>query len=235
MANNKSAYSRYQIIDSCLTDKQHPYPTKDYIRERIREQLGFPISGSMFDKDFEAMRYDSGLKFNAPICYSKKYKGYYYSDPNFSIRKLSLSEDEWEVLRNVGAMVRQMYPIGPLQKFDEVIKKIDRICGCALDVETSDDLQFTFKVESRMRPDQEEWVNSLYKQTQSRNELSWTSDTGLIRNFHPHLVQEKNKEWYVIGWCPETFSWKEFKWSDCPELKQTGNKFSRKNYLPQAS
>ena len=235
MAINKSAYSRYQIIDVCLTDKQHPYPTKDYIRERIREKLGFPISHSMLEKDIYAMRNDSGLKFNAPICYDKTCKGYYYSDSNFSIRKLSLSEEEWEVLRNVGSMVRQMYPIGPLQKFEEVIKKIDQICGCALDVETSEDLQFTFKVESRVRPDQEQWVNTLYKCVECRNELSWTASPGTTRNFQPHLLQERGNEWFVLGWCPETISWMEFKWSECPEMKLTGNKFSRKHYLPQAS
>lgn len=235
MANNKSAYSRYQIIDVCLNDKQHPYPTKEYMRERIHENLGFPISASMLEKDINAMRYDSGLKFNAPIKFDKKFKGYYYKDKNFSIRKLSLSEEEWEILRNVGAMVRQMYPIGPLQKFDEVIKKIDKICGCALDIETSDDLQFIFKVESRVRPGQEEWVNSLYKSVQCRNELSWNTSSGTIRNFQPHLLHERGNEWFVLGWCPETISWMEFKWSECPEMKLTGNKFSRKHYLPQAS
>ncbi|MEY2903707.1 MAG: hypothetical protein RLY89_2813, partial [Bacteroidota bacterium] len=78
MPSNKSALLRYRIIDGCLTNKMHPYPSIDFIRRKIEGQLNSDISESMIRKDFAAMK----DVYTAPIQFHKGRGGYYYTEPD---------------------------------------------------------------------------------------------------------------------------------------------------------
>ena len=75
MPANKSALLRYRIIDSCLTNGLHKFPTMEFIIEKIEQQLGTTLSNSMFTKDIENMR----KIYSAPIQYERVQKGYCYT------------------------------------------------------------------------------------------------------------------------------------------------------------
>ena len=86
MPHIKNALIRYRIIDRSLRNKYRPYPSKRDIRELCEEALfgsveGQNICDSTIEKDLFAMR----LEHDAPIKYSKRDGGYYYTDPEFSI------------------------------------------------------------------------------------------------------------------------------------------------------
>ena len=84
---NKSANLRYKVIDRCLTNSLHRYPTKEYIIEKIEEQIGRQLSDSMFNKDLDAMRND----LDAPIKYCRINRGYYYTEPGFFNYEISFN------------------------------------------------------------------------------------------------------------------------------------------------
>ena len=110
MPANKHALIRYRIIDRCLTNKLRKYPTKQYIQEKITYELYGNIENlislSIIEKDFDAMRNDTSLGYNAPIKYCKINKGYYYADPEYSIDGLALNDQETEALQESVSLLK---------------------------------------------------------------------------------------------------------------------------------
>ena len=94
MPHIKNALIRYRIIDRCLRNKYAPYPSKSKLREACEEALygsfdGVNICDSTIEKDMFAMK----MEHDAPIKYSKRFGGYYYQDPNFTINDIPLTEE----------------------------------------------------------------------------------------------------------------------------------------------
>lgn len=126
MALNKSAFLRYRIIDACLTNRLHKYPSKAYIHEKCMDKLDRKISLSTIEKDLDAMRTDSGLGFFAPIVYDKGGNYYYYENPEYSIHGLPLSEEEWEALHKIGTVVTKLVSVDGLELYRSAMHKIDK-------------------------------------------------------------------------------------------------------------
>ena len=87
MPVNKSALLRYRVIDACLTNSLRRYPSMGFIISKIEEQLGTTLSDSMFNKDIQQMK----RVYGAPIKYDRGHEGYYYTEPDFSIKEFAHS------------------------------------------------------------------------------------------------------------------------------------------------
>ncbi|HBX52365.1 MAG: hypothetical protein A2275_14910 [Bacteroidetes bacterium RIFOXYA12_FULL_35_11] len=94
--HNKDAYIRYKIINQLLVDKK--YPDIEKIKDAIFNVTCKNVATRTIAKDIQDMRYNSELNFHAPIEYDSSEKGYYYSDSNYSIDELPISEEELEAL-----------------------------------------------------------------------------------------------------------------------------------------
>ena len=83
MPANKYALLRYRIIDRCLTNPGHPFPSKETLRLACEEALygsdGERISISTIEKDLWAMRNETDLGYYAPIEYHRDERGYHYT------------------------------------------------------------------------------------------------------------------------------------------------------------
>jgi predicted DNA-binding transcriptional regulator YafY len=129
MPHIKNALIRYRIIDKCLRNKYRPYPTKRDLREACEESLygasnGANICDSTIEKDMLAMK----LEHDAPIRYSKKYGGYYYQDPDFSINDIPLTEEDLSAIRFALKTLTQFREVSLFQQFGNAIDKIvDRV------------------------------------------------------------------------------------------------------------
>ena len=123
MSFNKSAYIRYTLIDACISNKQKPYPSMDEIIEKCADKLG-KISISAIQKDIKAMKEDESLGFFAPIKFSKSHNGYYYTDPEYSIRKISLQELDIEALKAATDMLSMYTGSKVSENFSSAVDKI---------------------------------------------------------------------------------------------------------------
>jgi predicted DNA-binding transcriptional regulator YafY len=99
MPKNKSASIRFRIIDQCINNKRHRFPSLELMADRCSELLQTDVSTSSIEKDIAVMKKPEPVGFSAPIAYSKTEKGYYYTEAGFSISELSLAEEEWNALR----------------------------------------------------------------------------------------------------------------------------------------
>lgn len=128
----KAASQRYQIIDTLLTNRMKKYPTKDYILDCCREKLDKSLSKSTIEKDLKVMREDPNLGYNAPIAYCKANQGYYYTDPEYTIKKLNLSLEEWETF---SIAIQQLATSGRILDTVRLLKVFQKIgAQCKMDL-----------------------------------------------------------------------------------------------------
>ena len=124
MSFNKEAYIRYTIIDACIGNKQRTYPDMESLIAECERKLGKEFSVSSIQKDIKTMKEDDLLGFHAPIKFSKSRNGYYYSDPEYSIRKIALQESDIEALKDAADML-SIYAGGRVsENFSSAVEKI---------------------------------------------------------------------------------------------------------------
>lgn len=127
MPANKNALLRYKTIDNCLRNRQRRWTLQDlvdacsdalYDFEGIRKG----ISTRSVQLDIQMMRSDK-LGYNAPIeVYDHKY--YRYSDPDFSITELPLSQTDYDKLAEAVDMLRQYADFDYFTELSDVIGRL---------------------------------------------------------------------------------------------------------------
>lgn len=129
MPHIKNALIRYRIIDRCLRNTYKPYPSKEELRKACEESLfgsddGANICDSTIEKDLFAMR----MEHDAPIKYSKRHQGYYYTDSDFTINDIPLTEQDIEAIKFAANTLIQFKDVEMFKQFGFAIDKIfDRV------------------------------------------------------------------------------------------------------------
>jgi predicted DNA-binding transcriptional regulator YafY len=128
MPANKYALIRYRVIDECLSNKGRPYPNKEQLREACEDRLygsqNARVSISTIEKDLNAMRYDMALGYEAPIAFDKYHKGYYYTEEDYTIKKVPLREEDVEALLFAAQTLYQFKDVPVFTAFEHVLAKL---------------------------------------------------------------------------------------------------------------
>ncbi len=211
MPANKYALLRYRIIDRCISNKYKTFPDKEDLRQACEEELygseGEHVSVSTIEKDLYAMRYESNLGFNAPIAYNKNYKGYYYTDPEYSIDKMPLSEEDISAIRLAASTLRQFRGISLFKTSEAAIDKIlDRLSLHPARGEGALDQFVQFETAPVYRGS--EYLPILLESIRKRVIVQFAYEKysgGKKKDYtlHPYLLKEYRNRWYVIGLNPE--------------------------------
>jgi predicted DNA-binding transcriptional regulator YafY len=196
MPKNKSAVLRYHVIDSCLTNKLKPYPTKEFLKEKIDERLDIDISLHMITKDLDEMR----IEYGAPIEFSRLNKGYYYSQEGYSICNLPLTHAEIEALDYSTALLNCLKGSKLLDRCNQAIDKliegyrITKALGIDHDI---------IQIEEPVKVSGSEWIESILHAIVNKESLliEYKSFTGTEKShvFSPYLLKEYRNRWYTIG------------------------------------
>ena len=204
MPKVKNAQLRYRIIDKSIRNPHKPFPTKDKLRRACEEELygsshGEHISDSTIEKDLFAMREE----FDAPIAYSKRERGYYYTDDNFTMDDIPLNEEDVEAIRFAAKIFHQFRNVDVFQQFGFAIDKIlDRveISDKFNDKAVNDYVHF----ETRPEVGGSEHLNPILKAIKKRKSVQFeyqkfNSTESKIRRIDPYLLKEYRNRWYLIG------------------------------------
>ncbi len=201
MPHIKNALLRYRIIDRCIRNKYKPYPTKRDLREACEEELFGSISGehicdSTIEKDLFSMR----MEFDAPIKYSKKNKGYYYEDPNFTINDIPLTEDDIESLTFAAKTLMQFKNVSLFRQFNDAIDKIvDRI-----NISKDEDADQYIQFETSGSEGGSEFLPPLLEAIKQKRWVTFdyaSFKTGILkpRKVIPLLLKQYKNRWYLIS------------------------------------
>ena len=207
MPANKYALLRYRIIDDCLTNKARKFPTKEDLKYACEQALygssDERISISTIEKDMWAMKNEGELGYYAPIAYSKLEKGYFYEDPDYTIKEISLSEEDKEAIRFAATTLFQFKDLAIFDQFGSAIQKImDRL---SISPEMQDDAIERFvQFENTPMAKGTELLPLLLQAIKENREvrfryISFLDQSESERVLHPYLLKEYRNRWYVIG------------------------------------
>lgn len=204
MPSIKNAHIRYRIIDRMIRNKYKPFPSKEELRCACEESLfgsetGANISNSTIEKDLFAMREE----MDAPIKYSKRHDGYYYTEEDFSINEIPLSDEEIESLKFATKTLMQFKDTAMFQQFGFAIDKIfDRISTSSEfgKDQQSDIIQF----EKGFSSFGNEYLPQLLEAIKNKNIThfdyeSFVSGVRKPRKVVPILLKEYRNRWYLIS------------------------------------
>ena len=207
MPANKYALLRYRIIDDCLTNKARKFPTKEDLQYACEQALygssGERISISTIEKDMWAMKNEGELGYYAPIAYSKLEKGYYYEDADYTIKEISLSEEDKEAIRFAANTLFQFKDLAIFDQFGSAIQKImDRL---SISPEMQDEaverfVQFENTPVAKGTEHLPVLLQAIKECRESRfRYTSFIDESETERILHPYLLKEYRNRWYVIG------------------------------------
>lgn len=207
MPANKYALLRYRIIDDCLTNKGRKFPTKEDMQYACEQALygssNERISISTIEKDMWAMKNEGELGYYAPILYSKLEKGYYYENPEYTIKEISLSEEDKEAIRFAANTLFQFKNLAIFDQFGSAIQKImDRL---SISPEIQDEAVDRFvQFENTPMAKGTELLPILLQAIKENREVcfrytSFADEHETERQLHPYLLKEYRNRWYVIG------------------------------------
>lgn len=127
MPANKNALIRYKTIDNCLRNTYKRWTLNDLVdacSDALYDCEGISkgVSVRTVQMDLQTMRSDK-LGYNAPIeVYDQKY--YRYSDPNFSIMNMPMSENDYQVLHEAVDMLRQLDNFEQFAEMSDVVSRL---------------------------------------------------------------------------------------------------------------
>ncbi len=203
MPHIKNALIRYRIIDRSLRNTFKPYPSKADLRIECEEQLfgsdGEHICDSTIEKDMSAMK----MEHDAPIKYSKRFGGYYYTDEAYSLDEIPLTAKDLEAIRFATQTLSQFKDTEIFKDFGNAIEKIvDRvtISENPNDKAIQDFVQFETAVYSGGN----EYLNPLLDAIKEKKAIhfeyaSFQTAQKKPRKVVPLLLKEYRNRWYLIS------------------------------------
>ena len=199
----KNALLRYRIIDRSIRNEYNPYPTKEQLRQVCEEEIygtseGLHICHSTIEKDIFAMR----MEHDAPIAYSKREKGYYYTNDEFTMDDVPLTEKDISAIKAASTILHQFKSTSLFSQYQFAIDKIlDRaVTSQQKFSNTENNIQF----ETLPTISGNEYLESVLEAIKKRNVLqfeyyNYIKDVKTIRRVHPYLLKEYRNRWYLIG------------------------------------
>jgi len=202
MAITKNALIRYKTIDKCLQNRYRKWALKDLMQacsDALYEFEGRDINVSKrtIQLDIQLLRSDK-LGYCAPIeVYDRKY--YRYSDFNYTITDIPLTENDMNVLTETMNMLKQFQDFSLLQEFKGIINKLeDKIFTeknnkpAIIHLDKNTDLKGL------------ELLDELYQAILKKVVLkimyqSFKAQYPSEIIFHPHLLKEFNNRWFLVG------------------------------------
>lgn len=202
MPLNKDALVRYRVINRYLID--HQFASLDKLIESCEEALGIsPIGKRTIEKDIHDMKKDVGLKYNAPIRFSRDYNGYYYSKKGFSIDNIPVNKEEVKALAFAASLLNQYKSIDLLEDFSGAVQKIVQAINIRRDMDEISDYKF-IEFEKMPLLKGTEYIKFLIEAIKTRQVVSLTyrkfnSTHDFVTNIHPYLIKEYHNRWYLVG------------------------------------
>jgi predicted DNA-binding transcriptional regulator YafY len=207
MPKNKSAVTRYRVIDQMLNDKRKPYPNLEQLAAKCSAILGSDVSTSTIEKDIRAMREQAPKGYSAPIVYSKIEGGYVYGEVGFSIAELNLNEEEWSALQFASQLLYQYKEVPIFSNFKNAIERINT--RFALDINGNDKvIEELIQFEKAVHTNGMDLIELIYSAIKNKQAIKFQyrniyKKTTSASNLIPYLIKEHRNRWYVIGWSQE--------------------------------
>lgn len=201
MPINKNAQLRYQILDRCFSNVHRDYTFSELL-EKVNDELrylnGTSVSRRQLWDDIREMQYEP---FKAPIESIATGFGrehiYRYSDPDFSIYKSALSDQEIANLRTTIEMLGRYRGLPSYAWLEEVISNLEYRFG----IKSNSENVIEFDQNEQLKG--LEFLSDFIDATVAHQPISIVYRTFSGREttttFHPYYVKQFNNRWFLFG------------------------------------
>lgn len=202
MPINKSAFRRYKVIDMLIKNKMKRYPTMQEIIDACYDKLGIDISIETIQKDIAHMRMSPPDGFDAPIRYNRSKGGYEYTNPEFSLLGVQLSDLDIETIKESAELLQLVGGSRVSEKFNSAIEKI---FTTVLEEFSTHKAREKY-VQTMVPPPSRgfEHFDLFYSACINKLPVSFIHYSYKKRTFssiifHPSLIKEFENKWYIVG------------------------------------
>lgn len=150
------------------------------------------------------MRYDVSLGFEAPIEFHKGEKGYFYSDENYTIKKVPLGSEDLEALRFAAQTLYQFRDIPVFQAFEQMLGKLrENVSLSENEFDTGFMDHMLFEESDKSQGDR--YIPDILKAIREHREIvlnySFHSSDKNDKDYvlQPYLLKQFRLRWYLIA------------------------------------
>ena len=196
----KNTYLRYRIINSCFANRQKRYWTVTELIDRLAEH-DILVDRRTLERDFEAMRHDERLNYQAPIAYHRKEKAFYYTDPAFTIDRIPLTEEDLQALTLASNILHQYKSARLVQQFEGMVDKLGKAVDHLRQPQNSKLIAFENTHYYKGRDFFDRVLQAITQQqaiTIRYRKFGRQQDDDHV--LHPYFLKEYRGRWYVLGY-----------------------------------
>lgn len=208
MSQSKQAFVRYQALDRCFCNFSKSYRIDDLVIEVNRAVADY--LGDLYKPDFVSKRtVQSDIKYmvetgpykiplvrtNVPL--NKREVTFRYSDPDFSINKRPISQQEMKLMREAMETLRTFKGLPQFEWIDEASARIDKWTSekenkaVAILFDTNIDLKG------------KEHIQLIYYAIRNKSSLTIAyqpfNEEKQTHKISPYLLKQYNNRWFVLG------------------------------------
>ncbi len=204
MASNKHAQIRYKVLDDCFSNFRRKFYFDDLMdrcNDALRELYGsehIGIKTRTLRSDISYMR-DRAGEAGVEIEVVDDGNGFYYrySEPDFSIFKRGLGEDDLAQLKETILMLQRFKGMPNFDWMSELVVKLEdklNLRGISKSVVGYDDNQEYTGLD---------WFQDIFDAIINRSVLriqyKTFSDVDYDWTIHPYYIKEYNNRWFLLG------------------------------------
>jgi predicted DNA-binding transcriptional regulator YafY len=201
MAISRSAYKRYRIIDSVLRNIYNPYPTLIDIQKECSYKLNILPSLQTLQKDISNMK--NSPEYDAPIAFCRSNLGYYYTNSNYSINSIPLTENDISSIKEALDLIKNLGGGNRVnERFSDAIQKI--LATYKEEFPDSDAKRKIILTDYVEGAKGYENFDILFAACKDKSPISFVHYSFQKREYksvivHPILLKEFDNRWYLIG------------------------------------
>ena len=194
---------RYKVIDALLSSPIRKYPSLEEIADVCEERIGKRPSIETLSKDLRQMRKSPPAGFDAPIEWSKKYSGYFYDAPEFTIENTGLNDHDIDALKEAIDLMRSVGGARVGSKFSHALEKV--LSSYKERFPQSDYHRTIIQTDTPPPSRGFEHFDLLFRACKDRKAVSFVHYSYRKQRFkpillHPVLMKEFDNKWYVVGY-----------------------------------
>lgn len=207
MAQNKGAIVRYRAIDRCLRSKYGKYGIEE-LRAACAEALydafseRMSVSRRQIYDDINHMESNAGYRAEIEHYRDGKKMYYRYADPDFSIEKTPISQEEMDQLKETILILNRFKGMPQFEWMEEILSKLEdqfHLKG-AEDSVIGFEQNLDLKGLENITPLFEAIVN---KQVLNIRYKSFKKYKPITCEVHPYYLKQYNNRWFLFGWNTE--------------------------------
>lgn len=203
MPDTRLATLRYQVLDRCFSDRHRYYFINDLINavnEALIEKCQKPVSRRTIFYDINHMEYNEewDVTFEEPaIIEGQRY--YRYEDPNYSIWRNDLNEQQLEQLKSLMLMLQQFRGLPQFERVQELIKQLEEKYKISLPSPKS-----IIAFDTNEEAAGIEFLSPLFEAIISKQALQIQYKPYGKNTFstivHPYFIKQYNNRWFLFGY-----------------------------------